>query len=72
MSALSDELLTRIEELERLSSGFPSDAEEAAFYAADSVIPAMEAARRACDSLEAITDKSFWPIPTYSDILFYV
>ncbi len=72
VSALSDELLARIEELERLSSGFPSDAEEAAFYAADSVIPAMEAARRACDSLEAITDKSFWPIPTYSDILFYV
>ena len=72
VSALSDELLARIEELERLSSGFPSDAEEAAFYAADSVIPAMEAARRVCDSLEAITDKSFWPIPTYSDILFYV
>ena len=45
---------------------------EAAFYAADSIIPAMEAARKASDSLEMIADRSFWPIPTYSEILFYV
>ena len=32
----------------------------------------LEAARKACDSLEAISDKEFWPVPTYSEILFYV
>ena len=60
-----------VHELEECIAGEPQDAQEAAFYAADRVIPAMEAARVACDRLEAIVDRSFWPIPTYSEILFY-
>ena len=70
-SALCDELLLKTDELEECIAGEPQDAQEAAFYAADRVIPAMEAARAACDRLEAIVDRSFWPIPTYSEILFY-
>jgi glutamine synthetase len=31
----------------------------------------MNSLRRYADELEAITDKSYWPYPTYSDILFY-
>ena len=70
-SALCDVLLLKTDELEECIAGEPQDAQEAAFYAADRVIPAMEAARVACDRLEAIVDRSFWPIPTYSEILFY-
>ena len=36
------------------------------------LIPAMEAARRISDELETFADKSSWPVPTYSEILFYV
>ena len=72
VSLLSNELLGKIEELEECVDATPSDAKEAAFHAADRIIPLMEDARKVSDSLEAITDKSFWPIPTYSDILFYV
>ena len=72
VSALSDELLQRVDELDGCVAASPEDTEEAAFYAADIIIPAMEEARAVSDRLEAITDRSFWPIPTYSEILFYV
>ena len=32
----------------------------------------MEAARADADRLETLTDQSYWPFPTYSDLLFYV
>ena len=37
----------------------------------DRVVPAMEDLRRHADRLEQLTDKSYWPYPTYSDLLFY-
>ena len=30
-----------------------------------------EQLRDQADILESITDKSYWPYPTYSDLLFY-
>ena len=72
VSSLCNELMLRTENLDRCISESPEGTEAAAFYAADKIIPAMEAARKACDSLEAISDKEFWPVPTYSEILFYV
>ena len=53
-------------------AGTPAETEKAAFYAADEIIPKMEEARKLSDELETVTDKSYWPIPTYSEILFYV
>ena len=35
-------------------------------------LPAMAAVRAAADSLERITDKTYWPFPTYDDLLFSV
>jgi len=35
------------------------------------LLPRMQEVRRWADSLEEVTDKSYWPMPTYSDILFY-
>ncbi len=69
---LCDELLSRTDELGECVDASPEDTREAAIHAADRIIPAMEAARKLSDSLETITDRSFWPIPTYSEILFYV
>jgi glutamine synthetase type III len=31
----------------------------------------MNDLRREADILEEMTDKAFWPYPTYSDLLFY-
>jgi glutamine synthetase len=38
----------------------------------DRVVPAMEALRSPVDRAEQIVDRSFWPIPTYSELLFEV
>ena len=45
--------------------------EKAAIYR-DKVLPAMADLREVCDKLEELTDKKYWPIPTYSDILYYM
>ena len=72
LSTLCDGLLLRIDELDECVAGTPAETEKAAFYAADEIIPKMEEARKLSDELETVTDKSYWPIPTYSEILFYV
>lgn len=35
------------------------------------IVPAMQAVRAEADTLEELTDKSYWPYPTYSDLLYY-
>jgi len=49
----------------------PSDQAEAVAYFHKVIIPAMDAVRNDADALEELTDKSYWPFPTYSDLLFY-
>ena len=53
------------------SAQLPAVAEAAATYYHDTVIPAMNTLRFHADVLEANTDKSCWPYPTYSDLLYY-
>ncbi len=38
----------------------------------DTVLPAMGELRIPCDEAETLTAKSYWPFPTYSDLLFGV
>ena len=45
--------------------------EEAAAYYHTVIVNDMAAVRIEADALELITDNSYWPFPTYSDILFY-
>ena len=48
------------------------DAEAASFYYVKSVIPRMDALRRAVDEMEALTARDYWPVPTYGDMLFSI
>ena len=45
---------------------------EKAYAFKDEVKVAMEALRKPVDSLETITPKNVWPVPTYADMLFEV
>ena len=36
------------------------------------VVPAMRALRDPVDRLEKIVDKTFWPLPSYGDLIFEV
>ena len=73
ISALTEELYTKCEALENALENAPETSAAAiARYYHDTVIPAMQAARKPADQLETRVGKEFWPFPTYSDMLFYV
>ncbi len=48
------------------------EGQEQAEYFKDEVFTAMNALRAPIDELEMIVDQSFWPVPTYGDLLFEV
>ena len=71
LAAHTDGLYDAIESLKKALSGVPAEAEAASHYCRQVVVPAMSALRMEADALETLTDKSYWPYPTYSDLLFY-
>ena len=38
----------------------------------DNVLPAMDALRAAADDAETICGEDYWPLPSYSKMLYYV
>ena len=66
------ELISLQGALEAAVDGCPADTTECAMYDHETVIPAMEAARKVADELELLVAKKAWPFPTYADLLFYV
>ena len=45
---------------------------ERADYYCHTILPAMKELREAADHCEIIVAKDYWPIPNYSEILFYI
>lgn len=74
LSALESSLYDRTNELEAqvAAAEAMADMQKRADYYKDEVIKAMEALRADADALELITAKSYWPMPTYGDMLFKV
>ena len=66
-----DRLYERCQILSDHLRQIPKDSVSAANYFAQVVVPAMDAVRAEADTLELLTDKTYWPFPTYSDLLFY-
>lgn len=74
LSALTDRIAGKVEELEDALL-FLQKAEDIFAQSAmirDSVLVKMGELRVACDEAETITAKSWWPYPTYADLLFSV
>ena len=71
LSAASDSLYDQSQALSAKLSAIPEETEAAANYMSQVILPAMESLRSDADTLEQLTDKTYWPYPTYSDILFY-
>lgn len=59
-----------LETLENLIEKVPASEKEKAQYAADELLPLMEAIRTLTDSIEQNIPKDFWPLPDYNDLLF--
>lgn len=71
LSEAADALYDLCEKLDNDLRSVPADTAEAAQYYHNVIVPGMEAARQEADLLESLTDRSFWPYPTYEDLLFY-
>ncbi len=48
------------------------DITEQAYYIRDEILAKMASLRVAADEAETLTDKKYWPFPTYGDLLFGV
>ena len=73
VSALTEELYQQCRALDDAVAGAPAaEAEAVAHYYHDTILPLMDAVRAPADQLEMLVGKKYWPLPTYSDILFYV
>lgn len=71
LSKHTDDLYQAVTNLQEVLEKLPKNALLAAEYFHDRVIPCMDSVRKSADCLEVITDKKYWPYPTYSDLLYY-
>ena len=71
LSATTDTLYEKCEKLRADLAVVPENIEAATMYYNEVIVVDMEALRSEADLLEQLTDKSYWPYPTYSDLLFY-
>ena len=67
MSDAVDELQTAVNAAKALSD---ESAKAVAFH--DDVLPKMDALRAAADDAETICGEDYWPLPSYSKMLYYV
>ena len=74
LSALLTKTYSAYNELMRVETQAvkKTDEEDSAFSYMTQVVPKMDALRRAVDSMEVLTAREFWPVPTYGDILFKI
>ncbi len=71
LSVHTDALYDSIYTLKKALTYVPKDPESAARYYHDTIVTEMTSLRTEADILETLTDKAYWPYPTYSDLLFY-
>ena len=67
---LSDCLHDACIKLEKDLREVPADSEAAMHFCHDVIVPDMNECRSFADELETITERTAWPFPTYSDLLF--
>ena len=71
LSGAADAVYSKCEKLQQDLKVVPERSEEAVEYYRNVIVSDMESLRKDADLLERLTDKKYWPYPTYSDILFY-
>ena len=73
LSKKNADLYRKVRELEALlpNAGGIDAYEKAVFYS-EKIVPAMQDIRVLSDSIEPHMPKDAWPVPTYSEMLFYI
>ena len=74
LSCLTDTADAAAEEVEKTVTTLDAlgDVTEESRFVRDEVLPKMAALRAVCDEAETLTAASYWPFPTYGDLLFGV
>ncbi len=73
LSSLEEAMVEEIANLEKiLENAKGKDALTLATMFKDEALPVMDKLRAAADEAECITDRTFWPYPSYADLLFGV
>ncbi|MBR4541061.1 MAG: glutamine synthetase III [Lachnospiraceae bacterium] len=74
LSASVEKILSGAESLKTKVAGLAKakDIIDESYKIRDGVVPAMTKLRAAADEAEVLTDRSYWPFPTYGDLLFGV
>ncbi len=74
LSAMTDQIAIKTDELDGAileAKGIADSAEQSCFIR-DEVLPKMSSLRAVADEAESVTAESYWPFPTYGDLLFGV
>jgi len=71
LSDATDKMYLCCEKLRKDLAHIPEGKENIVNYYHDTIVTDMQKLREQADILESFTDKSYWPYPTYSDLLFY-
>ena len=74
LSALTDRMAERTQALENAVAELKgiSDVPRQSAFIRDTIIPRMTVLREAADEAETLTAATFWPFPTYGELLFGV
>ena len=74
LSCLTDTADAAAEEVEKAVTALDAlgDFTAESQFVRDEVLPKMAALRAVCDEAETVTAASYWPFPTYGDLLFGV
>ena len=64
--------ILKLDEQCKVGASMKEDMEKQAYYYHDVVFNSMSDVRKPADRLEMLLDKSYWPFPSYGDLLFEV
>jgi len=71
LSEATDQVYALCMKMQEDLTSVPEGNENAAKYYHEVIVSDMEKLRAQADILEQLTDKNYWPYPTYSDLLYY-
>ena len=75
LNKIENELGNMCDARDQIEAAFgkePADSLECGLFINNEIKPMMDSCRRAADKLESLIDKSEWPFPDYTDLLFYI
>ena len=72
LATVNEKMMAAVDKLKSDLNDMPNDEKTAAMRTAHVIVPDMETVRSYADQMESLCAKTYWPFPTYCDLLFSV